>query len=205
MNDFERLSREIDAIPTPYFRMSTITARAALPNESNNHRRTAALAVILAFIVPALALAAFRYLPVRIEQGPGNTLYIYADKIQANFHATPQTLDQIARNASYPIVWPTSLPEWTALRTTLVMGSDVVIVRYRCGPKKFAQFLIVPRDALLKGNGLEKLSIGTMHADNRVYQWTTGSERVRLHTNCLTASDVAHVRTAMAAAGAARK
>lgn len=197
-NSIERLREGLNALPVPTFDLPAIQARAAR-KQRPNPRRSLAAAVLAGVLIPVLAAAAVRYLPVRIVSRGNGSFEIQTAHVEANFRPTQRTLQTIARKAPYHVILPAGLPQAAKLHITATAGNAVILLVYQCPSKRFIRFTILPSDfpfdtsALFRPSVIVRNSINAPHS----YSWTAGDERVRLDTNCLTSAAVAAVRHSM--------
>lgn len=193
----ESLASQIDARPVPPFDISAVRSRA--DSLKTTRRRPLLAAALLVVLAPAVALAAAHYL-VRVERSPNGGLQIYAQTVNATWRGSAHTLDQIAGNSPYRVVWPSMLPPYATMGAVLSAESQVTLIEYRCPGKRFASFTIMPRNLAIAAAGKTLPMRLQPRAAGRHYEWTAGAERVELDTNCLTQSQVARVRASMMAA-----
>jgi hypothetical protein len=200
MNSIERISSEIDSLTVPPFQFSAVRSRAQVRHPKPRRRIIAA--ATLAVLMPALAAAAVHFFPARVVELPNGTLHIYGDTEYFR-NPTAAQLSAVGRKASYRVTWPLALPAGTRVKRMLVAGSAVMFMNYACPRGGFLQFIIFPTNAQPE-SGLQKLPLRlSLTPTSRTYDFTAGAERVRLETNCLTGMDIARIRSAMSAAGAA--
>jgi hypothetical protein len=206
MSNIDRLAAQIESMDVPQLDVSAVRARGL--KSAASKRRHIFAAVLAAIMVPMLAAAATYYLPVQIVPRGNGTAQIYAKHVEAIWRPSARTLADIARKAPYRIVWPSDLPARTHLRSTMVMNSEVVLLTYACATPGTSHFIIAPSDAAFTPEIMKQWPAGAVRVSVRrarqKYEWTAGEERVRLDTDCITPHQVAAIRSAMIAAGAAQ-
>jgi len=199
-NSIEDLRETVDALPVPTFNLSAIQSRAARKQRAKPRRGIAA-AVLAGVLIPVLAAAAVRYLPVRIVSRGNGSFEIQTAHAEGNFRPTRQTLQAIAAKAPYRVILPAGLPQTAKLHFTMTAGNAVIMLGYGCPSKRFIHLMIVPSDFPFDTSALfhAHVSVRMRMPSNatRSYKWTAGDERVRLDTNCLSPAQVATVHRAM--------
>ena len=199
--------REIDALPVPNFNFAAIQARA---QQQRPAPRQLLLLSGLAVLVPALAAAAvLRFVPLQVTHFGGWT-QVNGGTTKAYERPTPSTFAYLAKRAPYRVTWPIGLPPEKTLQTVIAGSSEVFIVDYRCAPKwqsrKMLWFVIIPRNYAAINAQLGQWLNDPHTFDHHTFTvFPVGDELVRLETNCLSAAQIAHVRSAMLAAGAAQR
>jgi len=197
-NSIDRLRRNVDALPVPTFNLAAIQSRA-VRMQRPHLRRSIAAAVLAGVLVPVLAAAGVRYLPVRVVPRDNGAFEISTAHVTANFRPTQHTLQTIARTAPYRVILPTGLPQAAKLHLTATAGNAVIMLVYQCPSKRFIRFMIAPSDFPFDVSALFRTRVIMRSAISapRSYSWAAGDERVRLDTNCLTSAEVAAVRDSM--------
>lgn len=203
MIDFQRLAHDVDDLAAPEFDFDAIRKRSACTSAPVRTRRTVLGIFTLALVLPALALGAVRLLPHVYERG--NMVDIYATRVDAQWRTNPAMLAKLARRAPYRVILPTALPARAKLKSAMIADLTLISVTYQCPGKATAQFLIGPARlrTLLHPPKDPYASVTVRPPPHLRWQtFTAGNENVRVGTNCLTAEELARVRSAMIAAGA---
>jgi hypothetical protein len=126
-----RLNQSIESLPVPQFNFSGIKARAerrAMPRKVN--RRNVATAIITAFALPAVALAAVHFMPLGVTHVSDN--WQLRGVTQTYMNPSAALFDKAARMAPYRVVWPAGLPQTSKPNALGVTGSEVFIAFYNC-------------------------------------------------------------------------
>lgn len=199
--------REIDALPIPQFDFAAIKARAERPRSPR--RRLFGIA-FLSVLVPALAAAAaLKFLPVTVTH-IGGWYQIRAQSMKMTWKADSRTFADYGKGAPYRVTWPAGLPQQTKLQSVISTSSEVFVVTYRCAPKRQSRkvlwFVIIPHNYAAINPRLGDWLRDPHTFDHHTFTtFPAGDELVRLETNCLSATQIARVRSAMIAAGAAQR
>lgn len=201
--------RELDAVPVPEFDFAAIQQRARNCHSAPKRGRVAAIAT-LSVLLPALAAAAaMHFRPALVIETPAGRTEIYAHTkdVRAEWKFTKAWQRHIARGAPYRVVWPSHLPNGITPALGLSFGRGAMFLSYKCRTHRgFLQFIITAAQARNTGGTAPKLPMQMMLTrTNDTYDWRAGAERVRLQTNCLTASQLAAVKASMIAEGALQK
>jgi hypothetical protein len=184
-------------LSVPAFDFAAIEARARrLTNRSVAKRRTVITGSAMIIILSALAAAASYFTHLNVSHGFG-TWQVYGPRVAINLHPTQRTLDQLARNAPYRVIWPSALPKGTRLSMTGSMASEIMILGYGCVHGRILRFAIIPRNSDAINPNLRMWLSGLKIEKGVNQDWQVGEERVRVQTNCLTTSQIQTIRSAM--------
>ncbi len=191
------LESAVDALPVPAFDFAAIQAQVGrLANRSVVRRRTLITGSALIIVLSALAAAASYFTHLNVGHRFG-TWQVYGPRVAINLHPTQKTLDQLARNAPYRVIWPSALPKGTRLRMAGSMASELMILGYDCAHTGILRFAIIPHssDAI---NPKLRMWLSSLKVKQGINQdWQVAEERVHVQTNCLTNSQIQTIRSAM--------
>ena len=191
------LESAVDALPVPAFDFAAIQARVGrLTNRSVVRRRTMVTGSALIIVLSALAAAASYFTHLNVSHRFG-TWQVYGPRVAINLHPTQKTLDHLARNAPYRVIWPSALPAGTRLRIAGSMASEIIILGYDCPQKGVLRFAIIPRNSDAINSNL-RMWLSSLKVEQGINQdWQVGQERVRIQTDCLTTGQIQTIRSAM--------
>lgn len=209
MNDYlDAIEQHIAAIPAPKFDFAAVQKRAD-GKPAHRPRRNVIAGILLMIAAPIVAVAAAHFVPLQVTHRFGNWQLYGPDRGETLLHPTSAMFSRVARQAPYPVVWPSGLPRQHKPFMLGGVGSEVFTVVYSCAGQRIDRAssvaVIIPKNYAAVNPKLGKWFTSQIQDHRQNALWDVGGESIMLGSDCLTQQQIARIREATIARGGSRK